>query len=47
MKEDRFTELALEALLCRDAQQKEAILQEAYKIEMERLQKLGGKNPLQ
>lgn len=40
MKEDRFTELALEALLCRDEQKKEAVLQEALAIEEARLNKL-------
>ncbi|WP_027396054.1 hypothetical protein [Anaerovibrio lipolyticus] len=40
MKEDRFTELALEALICRDEQKKEAILQEALAIEEARLNKL-------
>lgn len=39
MQEDKFTELALEALLCEDEQQKEAILQEVYKIEIDRLRK--------
>ncbi len=37
MKEDRFTQLALEAVLCKDAQKKEAILQEVYRIENERI----------
>lgn len=38
MQEDRFTELALKALWCKDEQEKEAILQEVYAIEMKRLQ---------
>lgn len=37
MQDDRFSELILEALVCQDEQQKEAILQEVYKIEIERL----------
>ena len=40
MQEDRFTELALEALVCRDEQQKEALWQEALAIEEARLNKL-------
>ena len=41
MQEDRFTELALKALWCKDEQEKEAILQEVYAIEMKRLQQQG------
>ena len=33
MKEDRFTELALEALICRDEQKKEARLNKLMKQE--------------
>ena len=41
MQEDRFTELALKALLCEDEQEKEVILQELYAIEMKKLQQQG------
>ena len=40
MKEDRFTELALE-------QRKEVILKEVYEIETERLKNLAGKSTVQ
>ena len=41
MQKDRFTELALKALLCEDEQEKEVILQELYAIEMKKLQQQG------
>lgn len=47
MQEDRFTELALEALLCKDMQRKKAILKEVYEIETERLKNLAGKSTVQ
>ena len=37
MQEDKFTRLLLEAALCENPQEQEAILQEAYKLEDARL----------
>lgn len=37
VKEDKFTKLLLEALLCEDSQQQEALWQKAYKMEDERI----------
>ena len=39
MQEDKFTELALDALVCRDEQQKEKLWQEALALEEDRLTK--------
>ena len=39
--EKGFTELLVDALLCEDPQQREAIWQEAYKMENERIRKQG------